>query len=114
MPEKENSLTLSFAQLDEIVHLVSSVYGYNFNGYSKASLKRRVSLIMDKKQLDFYSLKMILTNEPAFFDEFLPEITVNVTEMFRDPTFYKSVRQNVLPYLTSFPNIKVWNAGCSS
>ncbi len=51
---------------------------------------------------------------PHFFQWFLEEITVNVTEMFRDPFFYKALNAQAIPYLSSFPHIRIWSAGCSS
>ncbi|RYE52451.1 MAG: protein-glutamate O-methyltransferase CheR, partial [Sphingobacteriales bacterium] len=56
----------------------------------------------------------LLTNDHSYFEEFLAEITVNVTEMFRDPLFYQSFSRNVIPYLKSYQRLKVWNAGCST
>ncbi len=64
--------------------------------------------------MNFYDLKHSLINDSVFFDEFLREVTVNVTEMFRDPTFYKALNNQVVPYLSTYPNIKMWSAGCSS
>jgi chemotaxis protein methyltransferase CheR len=55
-----------------------------------------------------------LVNDPAFFQEFLEEITVNVTEMFRDPAFYKALNSQVVPYLSTYQHVKIWCAGCSS
>jgi len=101
-------------QLDEIIGLVQQIYGFDFSDYTKASLKRRVARIMMLKRLEFYDLRHILVNDQQFFQEFLEEITVNVTEMFRDPTFYKALNSEVLPYLSTYPHIKVWCAGCSS
>ena len=101
-------------QLDEIIALVKQLYGFDFSDYTKASLKRRVARIMMLKKLEFYDLKHILTNDPNFFQEFLEEITVNVTEMFRDPTFYKALNKHVVPYLSTYQHVKVWCAGCSS
>jgi len=66
------------------------------------------------KKLSFCDLKDILVNDHHFFQEFLEEITVNVTEMFRDPSFYKALNSNVLSYLSSYPHIKIWSAGCAS
>ena len=59
-------------------------------------------------------LKHTLVNDPAFFQEFLEEITVNVTEMFRDPSFYRALKNDVLPYLSTYQHIKIWSAGCAS
>lgn len=106
--------TLSFEQLEDIISLVKKIYGFNFAGYSRASLKRRVIRVMEMKDFSVYDLKSILVNQPDFFDHFLAEITVNVTEMFRDPIFFRSLREKVLPYLASYQHVKIWNAGCST
>ncbi|WP_426671806.1 CheR family methyltransferase [Mucilaginibacter sp. McL0603] len=101
-------------QLYELIDLVKKVQGFDFSCYSKASLKRRLARIMMLKKLGFYELKHMLINDPHFFQWFLEEVTVNVTEMFRDPTFYKALTTQVIPYLSSFQHIRVWSAGCSS
>ena len=66
------------------------------------------------KKLEFYDLKHMLVNDPDFFQNFLEEITVNVTEMFRDPSFYRALNTQVIPYLSTYQHIKMWSAGCSS
>jgi len=111
-----NNVTKAIAtdELNDLITLIKESYGFDFSGYAKASLKRRISRIMLLKHFDFYGLKHVLINNPGFFQEFLEEITVNVTEMFRDPSFYKAVNSQVVPYLSSFPHIKVWSAGCAS
>ena len=101
-------------QLQELTDLVKKIHGFDFSDYSRASLKRRLARIMMLKRFVFYELKHALINEPRFFQWFLEEITVNVTEMFRDPSFYKALNTQVIPYLSSFPHIRVWSAGCSS
>jgi chemotaxis protein methyltransferase CheR len=110
--DKNDDLTI--AQLDELIQLIKKVHGFDFANYTKASLKRRVLRIIQLKKLSFWALKDILINDPLFFQEFLDEITVNVTEMFRDPSFYKALNTQVLPYLATYQHIKVWSAGCSS
>ncbi|MFC7525931.1 CheR family methyltransferase [Parapedobacter sp. GCM10030251] len=107
-------MSLSFEHLEELIELVNHVHGFDLNGYSRASLKRRVSRIMDLYRLDFAALKDNLINTSGFFSRFLIEVTVNVTEMFRDPAFYVALREEVFPYLATFPHIKVWSAGCST
>jgi chemotaxis protein methyltransferase CheR len=101
-------------QLYELIDFVKKIHGFDFSDYSKASLKRRFSRIMMLKKLEFYELKHALINDLNFFQWFLEEVTVNVTEMFRDPSFYKALNVQVIPYLSSFPYIRVWSAGCSS
>lgn len=105
---------LSVQQLDELIDLIKKFHGFDFSFYSKASLKRRVLRIMQNKKQTFYDLKHTLVNNHLFFQEFLDEITVNVTEMFRDPSFYKALNNQVIPYLSTYQHIKMWSAGCSS
>ena len=105
---------VSTEELDELIQLIREVYGFDFSHYTKASFKRRVLRIIQLKKIAFWELKAQLINDQAFFQHFLDEITVNVTEMFRDPSFYQSVNTQVLPYLSTFPHIKIWSAGCSS
>jgi len=109
-----SSESISSKQLGEVIDLIKKIYGFDFSDYTKASLKRRVSRVLMLKKMEFYDLKHILVNDQKFFQEFLEEITVNVTEMFRDPTFYKALNSQVIPYLSTYPHIKTWCAGCSS
>lgn len=106
--------TLTDQELHELISLVNKTHGFDFSNYSKASLKRRLSRIITLKKVGFAGLKEALTNNPDFFRWFLNEVTVNVTEMFRDPSFYKGLNTLVVPYLSQFKNIRVWSAGCSS
>jgi chemotaxis protein methyltransferase CheR len=110
----ESVANLKDPELDELIDLIKKIHGFDFSDYSKASLKRRFLRIMMLKKMEFYDLKHVLVNNPDFFQELLEEITVNVTEMFRDPIFYKSINSILIPYLSSYPHIKVWSAGCST
>jgi len=107
-------VNISFEDMDQLVQLIKNVHGFDFSEYSPASLKRRVARIAQLQNLSIFDLKNLLTNDADYFEYFLTEITVNVTEMFRDPDFYKSLRSTVFPYLRTYPHVKVWNAGCSS
>jgi len=109
-----SSESLTAEQIAELIDLVKKVHGFDFSDYTKASLKRRITRVMLIKKIAFYDLKHILINDPSFFQEFLEEITVNVTESFRDPLFYKALNTQVLPYLSTYHHIKIWCAGCSS
>jgi len=110
----ETSKTVTNEQLIEIIDLVQRIHGFDFSDYSKGSFKRRVNRVMMIKKIDFYDLTNLLANDPRFFQEFLEEVTVNVTEMFRDPSFFKALGNDVIPYLRTWHHIKVWSAGCSS
>ncbi len=106
--------TLTDSELQELIGLVKETHGFDFSNYSKASLKRRLSRIVTLKKVGFEELKGALTHNPDFFRWFLNEVTVNVTEMFRDPSFYKALNTLVVPCLSKFKNVSVWSAGCSS
>lgn len=108
------SETISYAELNELITLIRNIHGFDFSNYSGASLKRRVTRIMQLQNLSLFDLRILLTNDANYFESFLIEITVNVTEMFRDPSFYAAVKEDILPYLRSYQRIKVWNAGCST
>ena len=106
---------LSQPELDDILTLIRLVYGYDFSNYAQASLKRRIIRCMSLATIKTaYALRFQLANDSAFFSWFLQSIMVNVTEMFRDPSFYSSLRDRILPVLASYPIIKIWHAGCST
>lgn len=90
-------------------------YGYDFTGYSRASLKRRISRLYSlDKVLSFAEFRYKILNDQVYFKRFVEQITVNVTEMFRDPSFFKTLREEVLPKLGTYPFIRIWLAGCST
>ena len=91
------------------------VYGYDFLDYSRASLKRRINRIysLDKFK-GFTEFRYHIRSDASYLKRFVEEITVNVTEMFRDPGFYKALREEVLPHLGTYPFIRIWLAGCST
>ena len=90
-------------------------YGYDFTDYSPASLKRRINrlYVLDRFP-SFAEFRYRLKSDPEYLKRFIEQITVTVTEMFRDPSFYKSLREDVLPALGTYPFIRVWHAGCST
>ncbi|WP_144281719.1 CheR family methyltransferase [Chryseobacterium echinoideorum] len=108
----------SIVKDEEIEYLIKDVYdlyGYDFSEYSRASFKRRVNRIcLIDKFTSFAELRYTLINEPEYLKRFIEEITVNVTEMFRDPHFFKALRENILPQLGTYPLIRIWVAGCST
>ncbi|EOR94828.1 Chemotaxis protein methyltransferase CheR [Arcticibacter svalbardensis MN12-7] len=111
---KDLTEQISYQELEELIQWVNQIHGFDFRGYSRASLKRRVTRMLHFHHLSLFDLKALLVNDHDFFEEFIVQITVNVTEMFRDPFFYKTLREKVVPYLSSYQRVKVWNAGCST
>lgn len=113
--EREYEATMiSYDDLSELIQWIKNIHGFNFEGYSMASLKRRVSRVLTIRHLSLYDLKSLIINDHDFFEDFIAEVTVNVTEMFRDPSFYRTLHEKAMPYLASYPRIKVWSAGCST
>lgn len=108
------SQEISNEELQEIINLIKLQYGYDFTHYAMASLQRRVIRFMHKAKVSYFDLKYHIINDKSFFFWMLETLPVNVTEMFRDPTFYKEMRQTILPRLDSYPVIKIWHAGCST
>jgi len=91
------------------------VHGYDFTNYSMASLKRRITHLISKDKFpSFAEFRYRLRNDDNYLLRFVEQVTVNVTEMFRDPSFYKTLRVSVLPVLASRPVIRIWHAGCST
>jgi len=102
-------------EIDLLLEAVYQKYGYDFRSYSKASIRRRVRHRLVAEGLDKVSLLQLqILYDREKFSLLLNDLTVNVTEMFRDPHFYSSFRENVIPVLHSYPSIKVWHAGCST
>jgi chemotaxis protein methyltransferase CheR len=97
--------------LDAVYHK----YGYDFRNYSEAHIKRRVMNRMALSGiLDISELQTKVLNDKIFASTLLQDLSINVTEMFRDPSFYKSLREKVIPILKTYPFIKIWLAGCST
>ncbi len=111
----KNFFSVEILQYNDLLESIKFVYGYDFTEYSEASLRRRIDSFMVNRKIEtLASLKdMILQNE-ELFEEFIREISVTVTEMFRDPLFYRSLREHVMPRLATYPFIKVWIAGCAT
>ncbi|WP_367874515.1 protein-glutamate O-methyltransferase CheR [Luteolibacter sp. Populi] len=90
-------------------------YHYDFRGYSVASLKRRLTQARMLFGCDSFSqLQDRMLRDEAMMPRLLPFLTVQVSEMFRDPSYFLALREKVVPHLKTYPSLKVWIAGCSS
>jgi len=102
-------------EIEDLLMAAAQKHGYDFTGYARASLRRRIETFYIKgRYSSFAEMQKRLLNEPGYFIHFVEEVTVNVTEMFRDVNFYRSLRENVLPVLATYPFIRIWHAGCST
>lgn len=105
---------IDIADLKKITEVVKSKYNYDFTNYAMSSFKRRISRILEMNNMTMDTLMRKL-QERSFLDDFLNEITVNVTEMFRDPSFWRILRDDIIPgILLNHQKIRIWHAGCSS
>jgi len=107
--------TIQYEELDILLNDIFTRYGYDFTEYSKASLQRRVQRLYSVDKFSgFTEFRHRLHDDPQYFRRFVEEITVNVTEMLRDPSFYRTLRTTILPILATYPFIRIWHAGCST
>lgn len=96
--------------VDAILHR----YHYDFRGYSVASLKRRLVQARTRFGCESFSaLQERVLHDPTMLPQLLDHLTVQVSEMFRDPPFFRALREEVVPHLRTYPSLKVWVAGCS-
>ena len=90
-------------------------YGFDFREYAPASLKRRLWRRIHAEKLTTVSaLQERVLHEPAAMERLLLDLSINVTSMFRDPTFYVAFREKIVPLLRTYPFTRIWNAGCST
>ncbi|WP_413294888.1 CheR family methyltransferase [Bdellovibrio sp. HCB185ZH] len=90
-------------------------YGFDFRKYTEASVTRRIDVILAKHNIATEAdLLARLLNDEDFFRKIMPLFTVNTSEMFRDPSFFKALRAQVIPVLRTYPNLNIWIAGCST
>ncbi len=106
---------IEIRSIRNIVAAVKDTYNFDFGNYATTSFKRRIERaisVFNCKNVDELITK--IKADKNFFDSFLKEITVNTTEMFRDPSFWRKLREDVLPIIGSHQNIRIWHAACSS
>ncbi|MEO5501848.1 MAG: protein-glutamate O-methyltransferase CheR [Ginsengibacter sp.] len=101
--------------IEDVLSDTMDIYGYDFSGYSRASIRRRIVRLYSMDNFtNFAAFRYQLRSDVKYFSRFLEQVTVNVTEMFRDPDFFQLLRSRVLPVLGTYPFIRIWIAGCST
>ncbi|MDQ7970054.1 MAG: CheR family methyltransferase [Oxalicibacterium faecigallinarum] len=107
-----SSIDIEIRLLIEAIYLK---YSYDFRNYSGASQKRRVLHALPHLQCSTISeLQARVLHDPTAFMQLLQFLTIPVSEMFRDPLYFLSLRQQVVPFLKTYPSLKIWVAGCST
>src|SRR5262245_6877377 len=104
----EQGIQLTDENIEIILKDLLEYHGYDFTGYSRASLKRRITRSISSDHFEgFAEFRFRLLEDKEYFNRFVEQITVNVTEMFRDANFYKTLREEVLPMLATWPMIRI-------
>lgn len=102
-------------ELQLLLEAIYRKYHYDFRHYSKASLKRRLAQAVGRFDCaNFSELQYKVLHDESIFPRLLSSLTVQVSEMFRDPAYFLALRQKVVPHLRTYPSLKVWVAGCST
>lgn len=90
-------------------------YGFDFRDYAPASLKRRVwKCVHDEKLSTISGFQEKVLHDPGCLERFLLTLSINVTAMFRDPSFYRAFREKVVPRLRTYPFVRIWHVGCAA
>jgi chemotaxis protein methyltransferase CheR len=102
-------------ELQLLIEAVYLKYHYDFRQYAKASLRRRLTAALSRFGCTTLSqLQDLVVHEPAAFPTLLDFLTIPVSEMFRDPGYFRALRESVVPLLRTYPSLKIWVAGCST
>ncbi|WP_372442253.1 CheR family methyltransferase [Metabacillus bambusae] len=102
-------------EIDLLLEAVFRYYGYDFRNYATPFIQRRICHRVNKENLTSISaLQEKVLREPIVMESLISDFSINVTEMFRDPEFFKSFRTKVIPLVKDFPDIRIWHVGCSS
>ena len=102
-------------EVDLLLEAVYRKYHYDFRGYARASLRRRLWRRAQQERVQTLSgLQERVLHDPGAMDRLLGDLSINVTEMFRDPGFFRAVRETVIPIMRTYPYVRIWNAGCST
>lgn len=107
-------MTITNQDLLLFINGIKSSSSYDFTEYSDKSLKRRLAKVLVDYKLDLNGLLMQLKSNPVFLEQVVKDITVNTTELFRDPNIWQILKYNILPKFKNQQSINIWHAGCST
>ena len=116
MSSSEDNKVVSKKDIDRLRSFIKVHFGYDFSNYATASLTRRITRFLEQQNLkDVSQLITTLRNNPQLFSNTLKNISVNVTELFRDPCLWLTLREEIFPKILNKKNsLKIWHCGCSS
>jgi chemotaxis protein methyltransferase CheR len=108
-------LEASDSEIAALLEAIYTGYHHDFRGYALASLRRRLTYAMTRLGCESLAeLRDRLAREPTTFTELLQHLTVQVSDLFRDPSFFLAMREQVVPILRTYPLLRIWVAGCST
>jgi len=107
-------MSITDPELLQIIQTIRSVSAYDFSDYSEKSLKRRFTRILMDSRISSDEFLRRLRNQPKYVEDVVKKVTVNTTEMFRDPPIWISLRSEILSKLSQKTVIRIWHAGCST
>lgn len=111
----EKQLENEKIEINLLLEAIFLKYGYDFRNYSIAHVRRRIRRRMELGGFESISaLQHQVIHDDSFFHTILTDLSINVTEMFRDPSFFLAVRREVVPFLVTYPFVRVWHAGCAT
>lgn len=102
-------------EIDLLLEAIYRLSGFDFRQYNRSSISRRINNRMRMNNIT--TISRVIENvihEDGFLEQLLNDFSINVTEMFRNPSFFKAFRQEVVPYLRDYPEIRIWHAGCAT
>jgi chemotaxis protein methyltransferase CheR len=109
-----NEQQIAALEIDLLVSAIRQAHGYDFSEYAQASLTRRLGAWLAKSGFDSYGAAMsAVLRDAALCRTLVEDVTVNVSDMFRDPVFFRTLRTEVVPHLRTYPHAKIWVAGCA-
>jgi chemotaxis protein methyltransferase CheR len=112
---ESNALKIEDIEIQLLLEGLYQRYHYDFRHYAQASVKRRLKQAREQMGFrSFSALQESLLHDPGMLAHMLGYLTVQVSEMFRDPSYFRAIREKVVPHLRTYPSLKVWIAGCSS
>lgn len=107
-------MIINLEQTKEITEKLFEFYGYNILNYDLAFIQRTLIKFATLYNFDNYEdLKTLLLRDETLIHDFFDKLFINVSEMFRDPKVFKQIRDKLIPYISSYPIIKIWSAGCA-
>ncbi len=112
---RREEFDLEELEVELLLEGIYRLYGFDFREYAPASLRRRLRRRMDGEKVETVSaLQNLILHDPRVMERLLLDLSINVTAMFRDPTFYLAFRTEIVPLLRTYPYSRLWVAGCST